>query len=65
MKASLLEPDAHGQYTLTAMTGSSQWNGKSVPTWGYKRAGCTEGGGQLEKMTTLHIHILIVNRGTA
>ncbi len=29
---SLLEPDAHGQYTLTAMTGNSQWNGKSVPT---------------------------------
>ncbi|QDY41014.1 multicopper oxidase CueO [Candidatus Pantoea soli] len=32
---SLLEPDAHGQYTLTAMTGSSEWNGKRVPTWGY------------------------------
>ncbi len=29
---SLLEPDSHGQYTLTAMTGSSQWNGKTVPT---------------------------------
>ncbi|HAI04590.1 MAG TPA: multicopper oxidase, partial [Pantoea sp.] len=32
---SLLTPDANGQYTLTAMQGTSQWNGKAVPTWGY------------------------------
>ena len=32
---SILQPDARGQYTLTAMSGTSQWNGQSVPTWGY------------------------------
>ncbi|WP_223817161.1 multicopper oxidase domain-containing protein, partial [Pantoea sp. M_5] len=32
---SLLEPDARGTYSLTAMQGSTQWNGKAVPTWGY------------------------------
>jgi len=32
---SILQPDARGAYTLTAMSGTSQWNGKSVPTWGY------------------------------
>lgn len=32
---SLLEPDARGHYNLTAMQGSTQWNGKAVPTWGY------------------------------
>jgi len=35
---SLLEPDAQGHYTLTAMAGTSQWNGKAVPTWGYNGA---------------------------
>ncbi|MBS0896782.1 multicopper oxidase CueO [Pantoea dispersa] len=54
---SLLEPDAHGQYTLTAMTGSSQWNGKSVPTWGYN--GSLLGPAlrlQREKSVTVNIH---------
>jgi len=54
---SILQPDARGQYTLTAMTGSSQWNGKAVPTWGYN-------GGllgpalrlQREKAVTVNIH---------
>ena len=32
---SLLEPDARGSYSLTAMQGTTQWNGKAVPTWGY------------------------------
>lgn len=32
---SLLMPDARGQYTLTAMQGTTEWNGKAVPTWGY------------------------------
>ncbi|QGY28064.1 multicopper oxidase CueO [Pantoea cypripedii] len=31
----LLEADAHGSYNLTAQAGTSQWNGKAVPTWGY------------------------------
>lgn len=30
-----LEPDARGHYNLTAMRGSSRWQGKHVPTWGY------------------------------
>ncbi len=54
---SLLEPDAHGQYSLTAMTGSSQWNGKSVPTWGYN--GSLLGPAlrlQREKSVTVNIH---------
>lgn len=29
---SLLEPDAVGSYSLTAMQGTTQWNGKAVPT---------------------------------
>ena len=32
---SLLMPDARGQYTLTAMQGTTEWQGKAVPTWGY------------------------------
>ncbi|NYS30590.1 multicopper oxidase CueO [Pantoea sp. WMus005] len=32
---SLLEPDARGSYSLTAMQGTTQWNGNAVPTWGY------------------------------
>ena len=32
---SLLMPDAKGHYNLTAMQGSTEWNGKAVPTWGY------------------------------
>jgi len=32
---SLLMPDARGQYTLTAMQGTTEWNGKAVATWGY------------------------------
>lgn len=32
---SLLEPDARGSYSLTAMQGTTQWKGKAVPTWGY------------------------------
>lgn len=31
----LLEADAKGQYSLTAMEGTTQWQGKAVPTWGY------------------------------
>jgi len=31
----LLEPDARGQISLTAMAGTTQWQGKAVPTWGY------------------------------
>ncbi|WP_036626623.1 multicopper oxidase CueO [Pantoea sp. AS-PWVM4] len=31
----LLEADAHGTYNLIAQAGTSQWNGKAVPTWGY------------------------------
>lgn len=31
----LLEADAHGSYNLIAQAGTSQWNGKAVPTWGY------------------------------
>jgi len=54
---SILEPDARGQYTLTAMTGSSQWNGKAVPTWGYN--GSLLGPAlrlQREKAVTVNIH---------
>ncbi|MFH8133432.1 multicopper oxidase CueO [Pantoea osteomyelitidis] len=32
---SLLEPDARGHYNLTAMTGSTRWQDKEVPSWGY------------------------------
>lgn len=35
---SRLEPDARGHYNLTAMSGSTQWQGKSVATWGYNGA---------------------------
>ena len=31
----LLEPDGRGHITLTAMTGTSEFAGKKVPTWGY------------------------------
>jgi blue copper oxidase len=31
----LLEADANGLYSLTAMEGTTQWQGKAVPTWGY------------------------------
>ncbi|MGJ0194429.1 multicopper oxidase CueO [Pantoea sp. RRHST58] len=35
---SRLEADPRGQIQITAMTGTSQWQGKSVPTWGYNGA---------------------------
>jgi len=53
----LLEPDARGHYSLTAMTGSTQWQGKAVPTWGYN--GSLLGPVlrlQREKRVTVNIH---------
>lgn len=53
----LLEPDARGHYSLTAMTGSTQWLGKAVPTWGYN--GSLLGPVlrlQREKRVTVNIH---------
>ncbi|WP_343464325.1 multicopper oxidase CueO [Pantoea sp.] len=53
----LLEPDARGEYTLTAMRGTTQWKGNAVPTWGYN--GSLLGPAlrlQREKAVTVNIH---------
>lgn len=70
---SRLEPDPRGQIQLTAMTGTSQWQGKDVPTWGYNgsllgpavvlRRGKTVTvniRNQLPEATTLHWHGLAI-----
>jgi len=53
----LLAPDARGEYTLTAMRGTTQWKGNAVPTWGYN--GNLLGPAlrlQREKAVTVNIH---------
>lgn len=69
----LLEANAKQQLTLIAAAGSTQWQGKSVPTWGYNGAllGPTlrfkrgqsvnvKFYNQLNESTTLHWHGLVV-----
>ncbi|MEG9452826.1 MAG: multicopper oxidase domain-containing protein, partial [Pantoea piersonii] len=70
---SRLEPDPRGQIQITAMTGTSQWQGKDVATWGYNgsllgpaivlRRGKTATvniNNQLPEATTLHWHGLAI-----
>lgn len=70
---SRLEPDPRGQIQITAMTGTSQWQGKNVATWGYNgsllgpaivlRRGKTATvniNNQLPEATTLHWHGLAI-----
>ncbi|WP_054634484.1 multicopper oxidase CueO [Pantoea stewartii] len=66
---SLLDADAKGEYSLTAMPGISQWQGKDVPTWGYNgsllgpairlqrgKAATINIHNRLSEATTLHWH---------
>lgn len=69
----LLTPDARGTITLRMQTGTSQWRGNAVPSWGYngnllgpalqlergKRTTITLHN-QLPEATTLHWHGLLI-----
>lgn len=70
---SLLEPDATSTIRLAARTGTSQWQGKAVPSWGYNgsllgpalrlqrgKKVTIEIANRLPEATTLHWHGLAI-----